>query len=57
VRIPDVSENHRLLSAASDPPELESNADRLMRLMVEHRLLREPVSVRGLADGRFLPAP
>jgi hypothetical protein len=25
--------------------------------MVEHRLLREPVSVRGLADGRFLPAP
>jgi NitT/TauT family transport system substrate-binding protein len=57
VRIPDVSENHRLLSATSGPPELESNADRLMRLMVEHRLLREPVSVRGLADGRFLPAP
>lgn len=57
VHIPDAAENHRLLGSASGPPALESNAERLMRLMVEHRLLREPVDVAGLADGRFLPAP
>lgn len=56
VRIPDITENHRLLGTGASAPALESTAERLMRLMVENALLQETVSVQGLADAGFLPA-
>ena len=57
VRIPDIAENHRLLGSSAGGPALEPTAQRLVRLMMENKLLLEDVNVQGLADAGFLPAP
>lgn len=56
VKLPDLAENRRLLGAGSAAPALEASAERLVKIMVAHDLLAQPVAVRGLFDGRFLPA-
>ena len=57
VRIPDIAENHRLLGSSAGGPALEPTAERLVRLMLENKLLLEDVNVQGLTDAGFLPAP
>lgn len=54
--LPDLAENRRLLGTGSAAPALEATAERLMKIMVDHDLLAQPVAVRGLFDGRLLPA-
>jgi NitT/TauT family transport system substrate-binding protein len=53
LQIPDISENHRYLSAPS--PDIEEAAQRLAALMYENRLLRRVPDPKGIADDRFLP--
>lgn len=53
LRIPDLAENRRYLSAPS--PVIEESAGHLARLMYEHRLLQREPDPKGIADDRFLP--
>ena len=57
VRIPDITENRRMLGTSAGPPEVEVAAAKLVRIMLDNRLMQRPVTVAGLADDRFLPSP
>lgn len=53
LRIPGVEDNHRLLG--NHPPQLLAPAERLMRTLLEKKLLNRPVELPPLFTARYLP--
>jgi NitT/TauT family transport system substrate-binding protein len=55
LRLPDLAENHRLL--AGPAPAARAAGERLVQVMLEQRLLHNPVEIERLLDPRLLPPP
>ncbi len=53
LRIPGVEDNRRLLGG--NPPQLLAPAERLMRILLEKKLLNRPVELFPLLTTRYLP--
>ena len=54
LRLPDLDENRRLLSAK--PPGLQAIAENMMQLMLQHGLLKHQPDISQLSEGRFVEA-
>ncbi len=54
LRLPDLDENRRLLSAK--PPGLQAIAEDMMQRMLQHGLLKQQLDVSHLSEGQFVEA-